>query len=59
MSISEYSVNTNNKCGNCKDFYKPDDTDIMGECTSLRSRARNKSCRTEFSKACYWQRRIK
>lgn len=59
MSISEYSVNINNKCGNCKDFYKENETDIIGECTSLSSKARNKSCRSEFSKACSWQRRIK
>ena len=59
MSISEFSVNLDNKCGNCKDFYKQDETEIFGECTSLRSTARNKSCRSEKSKACSWQRRIR
>lgn len=59
MSISEFSVNYQNKCGNCKDFYKQDETCFWGECTSLHSRARNKTLRTVKSKACIWQRRIK
>lgn len=57
MSISEFSINMNNKCGNCKDFYKYDETGIFGSCQSLNSKARNKDYRTLNSKACTWQRR--
>ena len=59
MSISEFSVNTKNKCGNCKDFYKYDETGIIGTCMSSNSKIKNKNYRSEMSKACSWQRRIK
>ncbi len=57
MSISEFSVNYQNKCGNCKDFLKYDETGIWGQCLSNDSKIRNKNLRTELSKACNYQRR--
>ena len=59
MSISEFSVNYQNKCGNCKDFYKENPQDIIGHCISPTSKIKNKTYRSELSKACICQRRIK
>ena len=57
MSINEFNINMNNKCGNCKDFCLYNKDEIFGSCQSLHSRAKNKDTRSLFSKACYWQRR--
>lgn len=57
MSISEFSINYENRCGNCKDFCKEKQDEIYGQCISDSSKIRNKKLRSELSKACSWQRR--
>lgn len=59
MSISEFSINYENKCGNCKDFYKEKQDEIYGQCLSDDSKIKNKRIRSELSKACNCQRRKK
>jgi hypothetical protein len=44
--------NTENICGNCKDFYKNNEKEIFGSCQSLHSKSKNKNCKSEFSKGC-------
>lgn len=57
MSICEFSVNMLNKCGSCKYFKKYDETGIFGECINDNSKVRNKTYRSEMTKACSWQER--
>lgn len=52
MSICEYSVNMNNKCGSCKYFKLYDETGIFGFCSSPISKIKNKQNRSIKSKAC-------
>lgn len=59
MSICEYSINMNNKCGNCKDFEKYDKEGIYGMCISNVSKIKSKEPRSIFSKGCAAIRRIK
>lgn len=59
MSILEYSVNMNNKCGNCKDFKLYDKTGFFGKCNSDFSKIKNKENRSMMSKCCTAIRRIK
>lgn len=59
MSVLEYSVNINNKCGNCKDFKLYDETGVIGRCNSDFSKIKNKEYRSMMSKCCTAIRRIK
>lgn len=59
MSVLEYSVNMNNKCGNCKDFKLYDKTGIFGSCNSCNSKIKNKQNRSMLSKCCTSIRRIR
>ena len=58
MSVLEYSVNMNNKCGNCKDFSNYEEKGYYGRCVSYKSKIKNKEPRSIFSKGCTSIRRI-
>lgn len=57
MSISEFSVNYQNKCGSCKHFKKNKQNDFYGECINDEARIKNRTYRSEMTKACSWQER--
>lgn len=59
MSILEYGIDINNKCGNCKDFIKYDENRIFGMCISNTSQVKSKENRSMLSKCCTAIRRIK
>lgn len=57
MGICEFSVNMLNKCGSCKHFKKNEQNDFYGECINDEARIKNRTCRSEMTKACSWQER--
>lgn len=57
MSISEFSINISNKCGSCIYFKKNEENDFFGECINDEARIKNRTCRSEMTKACSWQER--
>lgn len=59
MSILEYGIDINNKCGNCKDFKKYNENKIFGMCVSNTSQVKSKENRSMLSKCCTAIRRIK
>lgn len=55
MSICEFSINMNNKCGSCKYFKKDKKDDFFGQCINDEAKIRNRNFRSEMTKACSYK----